>query len=100
MHASEQRIQKKVSVPMHSVRNRSQWLQGSSKQLQLVEVPGHPRMRSVFTERCRGAAAVLFVIDPSDFIRQKADVAGCVPPRHQSVCGIRERLEPLLTSTC
>ena len=47
--------------------------------MRLVDVPGHPRLRAAVRERSRTAAAVVFVLDAADFIRQKADVAGCVP---------------------
>jgi hypothetical protein len=51
-------------------------LQGTTRRVHLVDIPGHPRIRSVFRERCRDAAAVVFVLDSGDFVRQKEETAG------------------------
>jgi hypothetical protein len=52
-------------------------MQGVKQKLQLVDVPGHPRMRALLQEWCRRAAAVIFVLDAADFIQQKSEIAGC-----------------------
>jgi signal recognition particle receptor subunit beta len=51
-------------------------MQGVTRRVQLVDVPGHPRMRGLVRERCKAAAVVIFVLDSAAFIQQKADVAG------------------------
>ena len=57
-------------------------MQGISKQVQLVDVPGHPRMQTLVRERCRDAQAVVFVLDSGNFVAQKADIAGCATVLH------------------
>ncbi|KAH8116879.1 signal recognition particle receptor beta subunit-domain-containing protein [Phellopilus nigrolimitatus] len=45
------------------------------KQLQLVDVPGHPRLRSAFTAHVPDAKAIVFVVDASTITRNGRDVA-------------------------
>jgi GTPase SAR1 family protein len=51
-------------------------VQGTATTVQLVDVPGHPRMQSIVQERCRDARAVVFVLDAGAFATQKAEIAG------------------------
>lgn len=52
-------------------------LQGNGKKLKVVDIPGHPRLRSTFEARADTAAGVVFVLDSSTFIAEKHAVAGC-----------------------
>jgi Signal recognition particle receptor beta subunit len=47
--------------------------------VQLVDVPGHPRMAHVFEERVPAAAGVVFVIDAAGFVRRKGEIARWAP---------------------
>lgn len=44
----------------------------------LEDLPGHPRLAHEFTERVRAASGVVFVIDATDFVRRKSEIARCV----------------------
>lgn len=52
-------------------------MQDSKKKLHVVDVPGHPRLRSTFDERVPDAGAVVFMLDSSTFAANKHDIAGC-----------------------
>ena len=54
-------------------------VQGTNSTVQLVDVPGHPRLRCSFNEWIRAAVAVVFVLDAGDFVRQRSVTAECVP---------------------
>ena len=45
------------------------------KPVQLVDVPGHPKVRSRFEGHIEGARGIIFVVDSVDFMGQKTTVA-------------------------
>ena len=45
------------------------------KPVQLVDVPGHPKVRSRFEGHIDGARGIIFVVDSVDFMGQKTTVA-------------------------
>ncbi|KAL5529686.1 hypothetical protein ACEPAG_5671 [Sanghuangporus baumii] len=47
----------------------------SKKQLQIVDVPGHPRLRDTFKTYISDAKAIVFVVDASTITRNGRDVA-------------------------
>ena len=54
-------------------------MQGSRRVLQLVDLPGHPRLQVDALRRCTDARCVVFVLDAGAFMTQKAEAAGCAP---------------------
>lgn len=50
-------------------------MQGSSKGVQLVDVPGHPRVRGKFRSFLDKARGILFVVDAVDFTPHKTATA-------------------------
>ena len=55
------------------------------KQLQLVDVPGHPRLRDTFKTYIPDAKAIVFVVDASTIARNGRDVAEYAPSISQSI---------------
>lgn len=53
-------------------------VQGSSKHVKVVDVPGHPRLRSVFEMHASSASCIVFVLDSCTFVADKQAVAECV----------------------
>ncbi|KAK9828645.1 hypothetical protein WJX72_001279 [[Myrmecia] bisecta] len=45
------------------------------KSVQLVDIPGHPRVRSKFEQYVDRASCIVFLVDSVDFMPQKTDVA-------------------------
>lgn len=45
------------------------------KPVQVVDVPGHPKVRSRFERHIDGARGIIFVVDSVDFMGQKTTVA-------------------------
>ena len=43
--------------------------------MQLVDVPGHPKIRSHFRKYADQTRAIVFVVDSVDFMPQKTDIA-------------------------
>lgn len=52
-------------------------MQGSSKHVKVIDVPGHPRLRSVFDLHAASASCIIFVLDSSTFVAEKQTVAEC-----------------------
>ena len=50
-------------------------MQGKSKAVKLVDVPGHPRVRGKFRTYLDRARGILFVIDAVDFTPHKTAIA-------------------------
>lgn len=46
-----------------------------SKQIRLVDLPGHPRLRDEFKKYVREASAVVFVVDVVGIVRNAGSVA-------------------------
>lgn len=56
----------------------STFLLEENKRTQIVDVPGHPRIRDQFRDHLEDARVVVFVVDSSTVSRSGADVAECV----------------------
>ena len=56
-------------------------LHGSKKEIRIIDVPGHPRLRGQFQEHLQNAKAVAFVVDANTISRDGAAVAESVSLR-------------------
>jgi signal recognition particle receptor subunit beta len=67
----------KETLPTHTSLqiNSSVLSLSSSKKLQIVDIPGHPRVRDQFQEHLQDAKALIFVVDASTVSRNGAAVA-------------------------
>lgn len=45
--------------------------------MQLVDVPGHPRVRGGFQAHVAAARGIVFVLDSVDFLPHKTETAEC-----------------------
>ena len=43
--------------------------------MQLVDIPGHPKIRGRFRKYTEQTRAIVFVVDSVDFMPQKTDIA-------------------------
>ena len=50
---------------------------GKATTVQLVDVPGHPRVRQDFERYVAGARGIVFVVDALDFLPHKTETAEC-----------------------
>ncbi|ODN89184.1 signal recognition particle receptor subunit beta [Cryptococcus wingfieldii CBS 7118] len=67
---------------------------GQSKQVRLVDLPGHPRLRDEVKKYEAEAAAVVFVVDIQGVIRNGPGVAEQLPPILASLASLSTHLPP------
>ncbi|TYJ54753.1 hypothetical protein B9479_004601 [Cryptococcus floricola] len=67
---------------------------GHSKQVRLVDLPGHPRLRDEVKKYEAEAAAVVFVVDIQGVIRNGSGVAEQLPPILASLASLSTHLPP------
>ncbi|WWC61303.1 uncharacterized protein I303_103884 [Kwoniella dejecticola CBS 10117] len=53
---------------------------GRSKQVKLVDIPGHPRLRDELKKHIKDASTVVFVVDIQALVRNSAAIAEELPP--------------------
>ncbi|WVQ78139.1 hypothetical protein IAT38_000220 [Cryptococcus sp. DSM 104549] len=64
----------------------------SAKQIRLVDLPGHPRLRDELKKYVGEASAVVFVVDIQGIVRNAAGVAEQLPPVLTALANISLRL--------
>ncbi|WVQ98487.1 hypothetical protein IAU59_005613 [Kwoniella sp. CBS 9459] len=67
---------------------------GTSKNLRLIDLPGHPRLRDQLKKHVKEASAVVFVVDVQAVVRNAASVAEELPPVLSALSNLAIRLPP------
>ncbi|WWD15760.1 hypothetical protein CI109_100182 [Kwoniella shandongensis] len=67
---------------------------GQSKQIRLVDLPGHPRLRDEVKKYVNEASAVVFVVDIQGIVRNASGVAEQLPPVLTALTNLSLRLPP------
>ncbi|WVO21830.1 uncharacterized protein IAS62_003144 [Cryptococcus decagattii] len=67
---------------------------GQKKQIRLVDIPGHPRLRDEAKKYIADTAGVIFVVDIQGIVRNASGVAEQLPPILAALSNISARLPP------
>ncbi|WVF72454.1 hypothetical protein IAT40_007269 [Kwoniella sp. CBS 6097] len=67
---------------------------GTTKNLRLIDLPGHPRLRDQLKKHVKEASAVVFVVDVQAVVRNAASVAEELPPILSALSNLAIRLPP------
>ncbi|KAK8869965.1 hypothetical protein IAR55_000535 [Kwoniella newhampshirensis] len=67
---------------------------GQTKQIRLVDLPGHPRLRDELKKRIKDASAVVFVVDIQGIVRNSSGVTEELPPVLTALTNLSLRLPP------
>ncbi|OCF35259.1 signal recognition particle receptor subunit beta [Kwoniella heveanensis CBS 569] len=67
---------------------------GTTKNLRLIDLPGHPRLRDQLERYVKEASAVVFVVDVQAVVRNAASVAEELPPVLSALSNLAVRLPP------
>ncbi|KIR69809.1 signal recognition particle receptor subunit beta [Cryptococcus deuterogattii CA1014] len=67
---------------------------GQKKQIRLIDIPGHPRLRDEVKKYIADTAGVIFVVDIQGIVRNASGVAEQLPPILTALSNISARLPP------